>query len=84
MDAQPNIVEHILRSNQKATLPRHALTSTGDNALLAKLCRDYELSGLGVPVLSAYESKESKVSRGVFAKFLKARSVVVSASPPSK
>ncbi|KPM45836.1 hypothetical protein AK830_g682 [Neonectria ditissima] len=76
IEASPNILELILRSHQKSLPPRNALT-VDDNVILAKFCHDFGLLGIQVPIVSAYETVESRVYQGMFAKYRKPRQVPI-------
>ena len=69
----PNIMDLILRLHQRTSPRKHALT-VNDNAFLARCCQDFELLGIQVPVVSAYETVESRVHQGIF----KTQRVIVS------
>ncbi|EGX95344.1 NB-ARC and TPR domain protein [Cordyceps militaris CM01] len=63
--ASPNLVESILKLHQRGTLRKDAVTAD-DNSLLARCCYDFELLGIQVPIVSAYETVESRVRFGMF------------------
>ncbi|KAK3294429.1 tetratricopeptide repeat domain-containing protein [Chaetomium fimeti] len=68
--SEKNLVERILRSAQKKGLRESALRPAQDNDLLAKLSRDFESTGLDVPILSCYETRPSEIYGNVFARVL--------------
>lgn len=74
--ARPNVLENILRLRQK-TLPRRDALTPDDNMIMARLCHNFELIGIQVPVVSAYETVESRIYEGMFAKFRRPHQVVV-------
>ena len=46
-----------------------SLSSNHDVADLIAVCKSFELLNLNVPILSAYESKETLTQRNLFSKF---------------
>jgi hypothetical protein len=45
------------------------VASDGDVEVLMSLCKAFDCIALEVPVVSAYETKETSAHRGIFAKF---------------
>ncbi|KAH8162522.1 hypothetical protein CIB48_g5721 [Xylaria polymorpha] len=43
-----------------------SLQGNDDNTFVSKCCKDFELLGVQVPIVSAYETVESRVHQGVF------------------
>jgi len=77
IEPKPNVLENILRLRQKS-IPRRDNIRADDNHVVAQFCRSFELIGIQVPIVSAYERAESSVYEGMFAKLRKPRQLVVS------
>lgn len=63
-----SVVELIFRATSTKPLQRNLFHPESDHALLTELCIDFERIAKTIPILSAYESKPTKVYRNAFAR----------------
>ncbi|KAM3476171.1 hypothetical protein MY8738_007067 [Beauveria namnaoensis] len=77
--ASPNLVESILKLHQRGSLRKDAVAAN-DNSVLARCCYDFELLGMQVPIVSAYETVESRVRFGMFKVVPTLQEVVIAAN----
>lgn len=65
-----NVIESILRTNPDFTYLKRAWTDK-DNVLLQRICAAFEMVNVQVPIISAYETKETKIHRvkKIFSRF---------------
>jgi hypothetical protein len=63
-----SVFELIFRATSPKPLPRSLFQPESDHALFTELCMVFERIARTIPILSAYETKPTKVYRNTFAR----------------
>lgn len=76
-----SLVELILRATSTKPLPRNMFHAESDHALFVELCMDFERIAKTIPVLSAYETRPTKVYRNTFVRIPRPKDTQVCKDP---